>query len=55
MNLTIKKDRRLKKKFINGINDDDMVTDIIRELTSITKTNEITSEQVPCLAKRIES
>ena len=32
------KDRRLKEKFINGINDNDMMTEIIREMTAIQKT-----------------
>ena len=39
------KDRRLKEQFINGINDDDMMTEIIRELPTIKNTNEITSKQ----------
>ena len=29
------KDWKLKEQFINGINDNDMVTEIIRELTTI--------------------
>ena len=40
------KDRRLKEHFINGINDVDMMTKIIRELTTIIKTKVITSEQL---------
>ena len=39
------KDSRLKELFINGINDD-IMTEVIRELTAIKKTNEIPSEQV---------
>ena len=35
-----------KKQFINGFNDDIMVTKIIRELTMMKKTNEVTGEQV---------
>ena len=35
------KDRKLKEQFIDGINDNDMMTEIIRELTAIKKTNEI--------------
>ena len=42
------KDRRLKELFGNDINVDDMIAEIIRELTAIKKTNEITSEQVVC-------
>ena len=33
------KDRILKEQFINGINEDDMMTETIRELTAIKKTN----------------
>ena len=40
------KDRRLKEQFINGINDDKMMAEIIGELTTVKKTTEITSEQV---------
>ena len=32
-----------------------MMTEIIRELTTITKTNERTSEQILCWAKRVEA
>ena len=31
------------EQFINGINDADMMTEITRELTTIKKTNEITT------------
>ena len=34
-----KQDRRLKQQFINGINDDDKISEIIRELLAIEKTN----------------
>ena len=40
------KDRRLEEKFISGLNNGDIITEIIRELTAIKKTNEIISEQV---------
>ena len=33
------KERTLKEQFINSINDDDMMTDIILELTTIKKKN----------------
>ena len=49
------KDRRLKEKYINGINDDDMMTEIEREQAAVKKTNEITSEQALCWAKRVEA
>ena len=48
------KDRRLKDKFINDINDDDTMTKIIMELTTFKKTNEIPSEQVLYWARRME-
>ena len=39
------KDRRLEEQFINGINDDDMMTEIIWEWTTVKKTCEITRKQ----------
>ena len=43
----VRKVRRLKEQFINGTNDDDVVTGIRRELAVIKKKrNEITSKQV---------
>ena len=47
------KDIRFKEQFINGINDD-RITEMIRELTAIKKTNEITNEEVLSLARRVE-
>ena len=38
------KDWRLKEQFINGINNDNIITDIIQELTAVKKTSEITNE-----------
>ena len=46
-------DRRLNEKFINGINDDDMMTEIMRGLTAVRNTNEITSEHILCWARRV--
>ena len=47
MNASIKKkDRRLIEHFINSINDDDMMTEMIRELATIKKKNEIINELV---------
>ena len=48
-------DRPLEEKFIRGINIDAMITEIIQELTSINNTSEVTSEQVPMWAKRVEA
>ena len=47
------KDRILKEQFINDINDDDIITDIIRELKAI-KDTETTSEQVLPWAGNVE-
>ena len=49
----IKKERRLKEQLMNGINND-MMTEIIRELTAIKKTNEIPTEKILALARRVE-
>ena len=38
--------KRLKDKFINGINNGDMITEIIQELTMNRKISKISSEQV---------
>ena len=46
---------RVKEQFIIGTNNGDKMTDIIRELTLIKRTNEITSKQVLCWAKRVEA
>ena len=46
MNVGTKKKGILKEQFINGINDDGVITEIIRELTAIKKKNEVTREQV---------
>ena len=40
------KDRRLKEPFINGINGDQIRTEIIRKLTAVKETNKIASDQV---------
>ena len=50
-----KKDRRLKLQLINGINDDDIMTEIRRQLTAIKKTNEITNKQLLAWARRVEA
>ena len=43
-----------KNSLGNGINNNGMVTAIIRKLTAMRKTNEITSEQVLCGARKVE-
>ena len=47
--------RRLKEQFKNGINNDDMMTEIIRELTAPKKTTEVTSELVLCWDRKVEA
>ena len=42
---------RLIEQLINDIKDDEMMTELIRELTSIKKTNESTNEQVLSCAR----
>ena len=37
MNAVIKKDKRLKEQFINGVNDDNMMTGVIWELTKMKR------------------
>ena len=49
-----KHDSHLKDKFINSINDVMMTAEIIRELTTLRKTNDVTKEQVLTYMKRIE-
>ena len=46
-------DRRLKEQLTSVI-DDEMMTEIIKLLTAIKKTNEITSDHVLRLAKRVK-
>ena len=44
-------DRQLKEQFIHGLNNNDMLTEIIRELTTAEESVDITSEQVLDWAK----
>ena len=44
-------DRQLKEQFIHGLNDNDMLAEIIRELTKAEKNTAVTSEQVLVWAK----
>ena len=55
MNVVIKKKRGLYKQFINGINDDDMMTEIIKELMTIQKMDEVKSEQRLSWSRRGEA
>ena len=49
------KKQEAKKQFQNGINDHDMMTAVIKDITPIKGTNEITSEQVLSGAQRNEA
>ena len=48
-------DRQLKEQFINGLNDKVMLDEIIRELTSKTSSEQMTSKNVLALAKRVKA
>ena len=48
-------DRQLKEQFIHGLNDTEMLGEIIKELTKICENEEITSEYVLPWAKRVEA
>ena len=39
------RDRRIKDQFINGINDDEIMIEIIKGVTAIKNTNEIPSDK----------
>ena len=47
-------DRQLKDQFIHGLNDSELLTEIIRELTKSHENTMVPSEHVLILAKRIE-
>ena len=47
-------DRQLKEQFIHGLNDAEMLGEIIRELTKVKVNNTINSETVLLWAKRVE-
>ena len=49
-----RKDKRLKEHFINGVSDEKMMTEIMRELSGTKETNKASNEQVLCWAKRLE-
>ena len=47
-------DRRVKEQFINGLDNEDIATKIIKELTGLRDTNEVTSEPVLSWTQRVE-
>ena len=49
-----RKGRRLNEQFINDINDD-MMAETIGDLTTVKKTNEVTSQQVLAWTRRVEA
>ena len=51
---TMKKKNRLKEHLTNGIDVNTMTTEIIRDLTTVKDTNDITSEQGLARARRVE-
>ena len=48
-------DRQLKEQFIHGLNDTEMLGEIIKEFTKICENKEISSENVLFWAKRVEA
>ena len=48
-------DRQLKEQFVHGLNDNNMLAEIIRELAKGEESADITSEQVLGWAKRVEA
>ena len=48
-------DRRLKEQFINGLDDETIIVEIIKELTALKETSEVSSEQTLMGAQRIEA
>ena len=48
-------DRQLKEQFIHGLNDESMLDEIIRELTSRNGNVQTTSEDVLVWTKRVEA
>ena len=49
------KNRSLKEHVINGINNDDMITEIIRELPAVEKYSGISRRQILAWTRRIEA
>ena len=45
----------LKEQFINSLNDNGMMVEIIRELTSVVDTSSVTSAQVLAWARIVEA
>ena len=44
-------DRQLKEQFVHGLNDNEMLTEIIYKLTTMTNTSTVTSEQILAWAR----
>ena len=48
-------DRQLKEQFMHGLNNDDMMMEIIKELTKTEETVNMTTEQILAWARRVEA
>ena len=48
-------DRMLKEQLINDIKNDDMMIELIRELTTIKKNSELAIEHILYCARRVEA
>ena len=48
-------DRKLKEQFIHAVNDNDMITEIMRELTKAEESTGVTSEQLLVWETRVEA
>ena len=48
-------DSQLMEQFIHGLNDTDVLEEIIMEFTKFEENTEITTEKVLCWAKRVEA
>ena len=46
-----KLDRQVKEQYIHGLNDNEMLTEIICELTTLTDIGTVTSEQIVTWAR----
>ena len=49
----VEHDRRLKNQFINGLDEENIVEEIIRKIIALQDTNEVRSEQILLWAQRV--
>ena len=50
-----KYDRRLTEQFIHGLDDEGMISEILREVSALENINDTTSKWVPLWAQRVEA